>query len=173
MRRMLLLIEIALLIFSLGTLARTGWNAHRSRLQPVVATTKGAKEKEWPLSKKLVARSLQSHSFRTDKLRRNTNDEVVWRWLKESIADYPQNWVKLHISDNETYGVVVHPQKALESEMLEHYNRELSGKGLPLLKARQRYLPISVYHGDLICPTWSGLIDVEEARLVYFLGVSG
>jgi hypothetical protein len=173
MRRVLWLLAITLLVFSLGAIAGARWKARRTQSRTLVATSKAPEEKEWPLYNELVARSLQSHSFRTDKLRRNSNDEVVWRWLKESIADYPQNWVELHISDNETYGVVIYSQKVLQSEMFEHYNRELSGKGLPLLKAGQRYLPIDVYHEDVICPSWSGLVDVEEARLVYFLGVSG
>lgn len=172
MRRLLFQIAIALLIFSLGAVAGAFWKARRTDSQNLVAIARKVEEKEWPLTKEVVARSLQSHSFTTDKLRRNSNEEVVWRWLKESIAKYPQNWVKLNISDNDSYGIVIYPQEILESTTLEDYNQELSGKGLPLLDEGKRYLPIHVYHGDIICPNWSGLIDIEEAKLVYFVGMS-
>lgn len=171
MHRLLFQIGIALLIFSLGAIAGAFCKARRTHSQNPVAS--GVEEKEWPLTKEVVARSLQSHSFRTHKLQRNSNEEVVWRWLKESIAKYPQNWVKLNISDNDSYGIVIYPQKVLESTTLEYYNGELTAKGLPLLDGGKRYLPINVYHGDIICPSWSGLIDLEEAKLVYFVGMSG
>ena len=29
------------------------------------------------------------------------------------------------------------------------------------------------YRGDLVCPNWFGIIDVEEATLVFFAGGSG
>jgi hypothetical protein len=90
-----------------------------------------------------------------------------------SIGDYPQNWVKLNISDNESYGVVLYPAKVLESAELLYYNEELSEKGLAPLTEDKRYLPINVYQGNIACPSWSGLIDVEEAKLVYFAGSSG
>jgi hypothetical protein len=101
-------------------------------------------------------------------LRRNSNDEVVWRWLKESIASYPQNWVRLTIADNESYGVVLYPEKRVDSTTILSYNRELGAKRLPPLREDKRYLPIAVYQGNIICPSWSGLIDIEEAKLVYF-----
>ena len=85
---------------------------------------------------------------------------------------YPQNWVKLDISDNESYGVVLYPPEVLEPSQLDYYNKELNNKGLPSLKAGKRYLPINVYRGDIICPSWFGLIDAEEAKLVFFEGQS-
>ena len=103
---------------------------------------------------------------------RNSDDEIVWRWLRESIAGYPQNWVKLNVSNSESYGVVLYPLKELESTELNYCNKELNEKGLPSLVKGKRYLPISVYQGNIICPSWSGFIDVEEAELVYFIGVS-
>jgi hypothetical protein len=96
----------------------------------------------------------------------------VWRWLKASIATFPQNWVKLNISDSESYGVVLEPLSVLDEAQLDFYNRELEQKGLPPLEKGKRYQPITVYQGTIICPSWSGLIDVEEARLVYFAGSS-
>jgi hypothetical protein len=92
--------------------------------------------------------------------------------LKESIGAYPQNWVRLEIKENESYGVVLYPITSIEPSMLVSYNRELKAKGLPLLQENKRYLPIDLYRGDIICPSWEGLIDIEEARLVYFIGMS-
>lgn len=176
-KRLVPYIGIASLAFVIGTIAAALWKPHHSRSQnspsqvpPPIAQSI---EQEWPLSKQLVSRSLQSHGFRTDKLRRNSNDEIVWRWLKESIGGYPQNWVKLNISDGETYGVVLYPLKVLESTELNYYNQELNEKGLPSLAKGKHYLPINVYQGNLACPSWSGFIDVEEAKLVYFEGSSG
>lgn len=126
-----------------------------------------------PLTRQLVSRSLQTRSFRTDKLRTNSNDEIVWRWLKESIANFPQNWVKLKISDGEVYSVIFDPLAVPDPRTLEYYNRELEKKGLPPLEKGKRYQQITVYHDTTVCPNWSGLIDVEEAKLVFFAGSSG
>src|SRR5437016_3330904 len=101
MKRFVPYIGIALLAFVVGTIATTLWKSHHSRSQTFAVIAQGV-EQEWPLTKQIVSRALQSHSFRTDKLRTNSNDEIVWRWLKESIAEYPQNWVKLTISDSES-----------------------------------------------------------------------
>src|SRR5258705_13416264 len=170
MKRFVLYVGIALFAFAFGVIAASLWKSHANR-SPVVAAQKV--EEEWPLTKQIVSRSLQSHSFRTDKLRRNSNDEIVWRWLQESIATYPQNWVKLNISDAENYGVVLYPLKALEATELGYANKELNQKGLASLEKNKRYLPIQIYQGNIICPSWSGFIDVEEAKLVYFTGSSG
>ncbi len=170
MKRFVLYVGIALFAFAFGVIAASLWKSHANR-SPVVAAQK--LEEEWPLTKEIVSRSLQSHSFKTDKLRRNSNDEIVWRWLKESIATFPQNWVKLNISDRESYGVVLYPLRVLEVTELGYYNKELNQKGLPVLDKRKLYLPINVSQGNIICPSWSGIIDIEEAKLVYFEGHSG
>jgi hypothetical protein len=96
----------------------------------------------------------------------------VWRWLKESIAKYPQNWVKLDISDGHSYGVVLYPPKVLEPGELAHCNAELAGKRMPLLTAGKRYIPLQVNVDNIICPDWHGFIDADEARLVFFEGSS-
>ena len=44
---------------------------------------------------------------------------------------------------------------------------------MPLLSEGKRYLPIQIYQGDIICPDWTGLIDPEEVKLVYFAGHAG
>jgi hypothetical protein len=172
MKRFVLYIGTALMSFVVGALAATLWNSHSSRSQRPPAVMAQPVEEEHPLTKQIVSRSLQTRSFRTDKLRKNSNDEIVWRWLKEAIAQYPQNWVKLNISASESYGVVLYPLKELEPMELNHINRELNEKGLPPLAKGKRYLPIDVYQGNIICPSWSGFIDVEEAKLVYFVGES-
>ena len=174
-KRFLPRIAVALIAFVLAIFATSLWRSHVSRSRYIRSQVNAVipqNEQPWPLKKEIVSRSLQSHSFRTNKLKRNSNDEIVWRWLKEAIAAYPQNWVKLNISDSESYGVVLEPPKVLDSTELKFYNRELKEKGLPTLTKDKRYLPINVYHGAVVCPSWSGFIDVEEAKLVYFEGTS-
>ena len=180
MKRLVLYIGTALLSFVVGAAAATVWHSRHSRLQtppPALIPEPVEKEQpvveEWPLTKLIVSRSLQTHSFGTDKLLKNSDDEIVWRWLKGEIARYPQNWVKLNVSDKECCGVVLYPMKVLEPGELIHINRELDQKGWPPLARNKRYLPINVYRDTVICPSWSGYIDVEEAKLVYFLGESG
>lgn len=172
MRRLFLQVTFALLLFAIGFSVGAFWQARRSHPETFPPVRQQALEEEWPLTQAIVSRSLQTHSFSTDELRGNSNAEIVWRWLKESLATYPQHRLRLDISDEERYGVILHPQMTLDSAALTSYNKELSKKGMPLLREGKRYLPIEVYRGDLICPNWSGLVDVEEARLVYFAGGS-
>ena len=174
-KRFLPRIVVALITFVLAIFTTALWRSHVSRPRDTSAQQNAVISQDvepWPLKKEIVSRSLQSHSFRTNKLKRNSNDEIVWRWLKEAIAAYPQNWVKLNISDSESYGVVLDPPKVLDSTELNFYNRELKEKGLPTLTKDKRYLPIDVYRGTFVCPSWFGFIDVEEAKLVYFVGMS-
>jgi hypothetical protein len=180
MKRLVLYIATAVLSFVVGGVAATLWNSRHSRLQtpppPVVAEPVKAEQpvvEEWPLTKVIVSRALQTHSFGTSKLLKNSDDEIAWRWLKGEIARYPQNWVKLDVSDKECCGVVLYPMRVLDPGELIHINRENNQKGLPPLAKDKRYLPINVYRDTVICPSWSGYIDVEEAKLVYFLGESG
>ena len=149
------------------------WQSKRSRPQSISDVAQREDKKEWPLTKEIVSRSLQTQAFRTEKLRRKSDHEIVWRWLRESIAAYPRNWIKLTVSDQQTYEIVLYRLKTMDLEGLSYYNRELSEKGMPLLREGKRYLPITVYQGNIECPNWSGLVDVEEARLVYFAGASG
>ncbi len=93
--------------------------------------------------------------------------------MKKSVAEYPQNWVRLDISEKEIYGVVIYPPKILDSRTLAYYNKELNGKGMPSLLKGKYYLPVQLNQGNIICPNWNGLIDPEEAKLVYFYGHSG
>jgi hypothetical protein len=174
-----LYIGVAILAFTVGIATTRVRKANSTQrvvtLERVTTQSVTANEvvMELPLTEELVSRSLQTHSFRTDRLRRNSDDEIVWRWLKESISKFPQNWVKLSIEDNERYVVTLHPIRNLETTELFHYNEGLKKKGLPLLDKERRYLPIEVYMGGIVCPSWSGIIDVKEARLMFFEGISG
>jgi hypothetical protein len=90
--------------------------------------------------------------------------------LKDAITAYPQAYIKLEPSNEETYGVVLYPTTVLRSPNLDHYNAQLKKNGLPNLNANKRYMPINVYLNNIICPSWMGLIDVDEAELVFFEG---
>lgn len=171
MKRWPIQIVVALLIFASGAIGGALWKSRRT--QPTQAPpTQGVDDLERPLTKANVSESLQSHGFRTDRLRKNSNDDVVWRWLKDSIAKYPQNWVKLHINDTDSYGVVLYPPKTLEPMELARFNRQLTETGLPPISASKRYIPIQINAGNIICPDWYGLVDPDEARLVFFEGRS-
>jgi hypothetical protein len=173
MRRFLFEILFALLFFAIGVGSGVRWQAHRNPLQTPPSDEQELDQEQLPLTKEIVSRSLQTHIFRTDKLRRNSDPEIVWRWLKETLTTYRQNWVKLNISDDESYGVALYPQKTLDAATLAIYNRELSELGMPLLHEDKRYLPIQINQSNMLCPNWQGLVDFEEARLVYFVGLSG
>ena len=176
MRRIIFQTLIAIAVFAGGLSLGAVWHARRVRITPPTPSSPVAQrpnDKPWPLTQQVVARSLQSHSFRTDKLRLNSNDDVVWRWLKESVANYPQNWVKLNISEQHTYGVVLYPPKTLERTELTYCNKELTAKGLSPLTAGKVYIPVQVNIDDIACPDWHGFIDADQAKLVYFEGISG
>jgi len=81
--------------------------------------------------------------------------------------------VKLDISNDETYGIIIYPQEVLEPLYFRSLNRELEKKGLPPLRDDKRYRRINIHQSNVICPNWYGVIDVEEAKLVYFEGQSG
>ena len=176
MRRLVVQIVIVIAVFAGGLALGAVWHARRSRVATPPAPSpvaQRADEKPWPLTKQTVARSLQSHSFRTDKLLMNSHDDVVWRWLKDSIAKYPQNWVKLDLTGEHSYGVVLYPSKVLDPNEITHCNKELSSKGLPLMQPGKRYIPVQVNIDNLMCPDWHGFIDADEAQLIYFEGISG
>jgi len=173
--RRLLQLVLAAAIFACGIGLGAVWRARRVRTSPPPSPSPAAQrsdETPWPLNKTIVARSLQTQGFRTDKLRTNSDHDVVWRWLKESIGNYPQNWVKLNISDQDIYDVVLYPPKVLESGELAHCNHELAARGLPPLAAGKRYIPVQVNIDNIICPDWYGFIDADEAQLIYFEGRS-
>jgi hypothetical protein len=173
MRRLLIQIFVAISVFAGGIAVGAVWHARRNRAPaPLPPIVQRPDEKPWPLTNLIVSRSLQSHSFRTDKLQLNSNDDVAWRWLKESISKYPQNWVKLNITDTKTYGVVLYPPRVFESTELAHLNEELSRKGLPLVQAGKRYIQVQINVGNIICPDWHGYINADQVQLVYFEGVS-
>jgi hypothetical protein len=81
--------------------------------------------------------------------------------------------VKLDISEQHTYGVVLYPPKVLEATELTHCNHELTAKGLSPLTAGKIYIPVQVNIDNIICPDWHGFIDADQAKLVYFEGLSG
>jgi len=159
-----------LLAFIIGVAVAFSLNKIKSRAVksvPDLATQQPSEP--IPLTKEIVSRSLQTHSFST-KRHLDIEDQIVWQWLKDAIATCPQEYLKLELSNKDTYGVVLYPTTVLEPLSLKYYNEHMKQKGLPKLDANKRYMPIQVYVNNIICPSWSGLIDVDEAKLVLFQG---
>lgn len=177
MRRLTIHFAIALLTFTMGILSGAFWYAKRNQsVKPQAEIAQAApksEDQEWPLTTELVARALQTRVISTKRLRRNGDDEIVWRWLKQSIADYPQNFVKLNISETEHYSVVIYRASILSANQLAHINIQLKEQGRPLLEAGKKYAELQVNQGNIACPDWYGLIDLDEAKLKYFEGRSG
>lgn len=176
-RRFAFRFAVALFTFTLGVLSGALWYARRSHAddrpqkEPEAAREQrvdNRQEAEWPLTAPLVSRALQTRVITTKRLRRNGDDEVVWRWLKQSIAEYPQDWLPLKIEESESYFIVVYKADVLDAVPLKHYNKKLKALDLPILKAGKRYARLQINEGDVDCPNWTGLIDLEEAKLVYF-----
>ncbi len=181
MRRFAFPLAIALLTFTVGVLfgafgyARRGHINNHPREQPEVTqkqSVTGREGEEWPLTAPLVSRALQTRIITTKQLRRNSDDEIVWRWLKQSIVEYPQDWPSLKIAESDHYFVVIYRADVLDTVSLRYHNKKLKARNLPLLKAEKRYAKLQVNVGDIDCPNWTGLVDLEEARLVYFEGHS-
>jgi hypothetical protein len=176
MRRLTIHFAIALLTFTIGVLSGAFWYAKRNQSvkqqAEVAQAAPKSEDQEWPLSPELVARALQTRVISTKRLRRNGDDEIVWRWLKQSIADYPQNFVKLNISEAEHYSVVLYRPTILSANQLAQINIQLKEQGRPLLEAGKKYAELQVNQGNIACPDWYGLIDLDEAKLKYFQGRS-
>jgi hypothetical protein len=176
MRRLTIHFAIALLTFTIGVLSGVIWYAKRNQsVKPQAEVAQAAsksEDQEWPLTTELVARALQTRVISTKRLRRNSNDEIVWRWLKQSIADYPQNFVKLNISETEHYSVVIYRARILSEYELTRINPRLKEQGRPLLEVGKKYAELQI-QGNIACPDWYGLIDLDEAKLLYFEGRSG
>ncbi len=181
MRRFAFRLAVALLTFTLGVVSGAFGYARRSHVnsrpqkEPEATREQRAnnqQETEWPLTAPLVSRALQTRVITTKRLRRNTDDEIVWRWLKQSIAEYPQAWPSLEIVESDHYFVVIYRADVLDTVSLRYHNKKLKARNLPLLKAEKRYAKLQVNVGGIDCPNWTGLVDLEEARLVYFEGHS-
>jgi short subunit dehydrogenase-like uncharacterized protein len=156
------------------------WHARRSapgqqlaKSQTEMRPAPEFQEKEWTLTANLVSIALQRRTISTKHLRRNSDDEIVWRWLKKSITEYPQNWVKLNISESGHYFVEIYSPAALDQSKLAYINSNLKERGLPLLEAGKRYAELQVSQAGIICPEWYGVIDLDAPRLMYFEGRSG
>src|ERR1044072_65499 len=134
MRHRFLQIAATLLIFALGILCGTLWHSRQNQSNQQPSTTVDSQqsqlaniqeEDEWTLTPEIVSRALQTKIIRTTSLRRNSDDEVVWRWLKQSVTDYHRDWLKLNISETEQYGVVIYPASILSSNELSYCNQQL------------------------------------------------
>lgn len=181
MRRFAFRLAVALFTFTLGVVAgafgyaRRGQGNSPPQKKPESTREQRAdnrQEAEWPLSAPLVSRALQTRVITTTRLRRNGHDEFVWRWLKQSITEYPQGWPPLKITESDHYIIVIYKADVLDADSLKRYNKKLKALGLPLLKAGKRYAGLQVNVEGIECPDWAGLVDLEEARLVYFEGRS-
>lgn len=177
MRRLTIHFSIALFTFTIGVVSGAFWYAKRNQpVKPQAEIPQAAQkseEEEWPLTTELVSRALQTRIISTKRLRRNSDDEVVWRWLKQSITEYPQNFVKLNISESEHYSVVLYKPLVLGGNQLARINAQLKEQGRPLLESGKKYSEVQVHQGNMLCPDWYGLIDLDAAKLMYFEGRSG
>jgi hypothetical protein len=170
MKRIVTHLSIALLTFIIGIISGVAWHTHRGRADDRTASR--ADEQEWPLKPEMVLRALRTRTIATKRLRRNSNEEVIWRWLKQSIAEYPQGSLKLDISENEEYFVAIYGPTTLDENQLAHINDQLKKRGRPPLPPGKNYAEVDITRGDILCPSWQGWIDLDEARLVYFEGMS-
>lgn len=181
MRRLIVHLAIALLTFTTGIMSGAFWYARRSQSNnlflnqqsEIAQSAQNTEEPEWPLTSELVSRALQTRVISTKRLRRNGDDEIVWRWLKQAIANYPQNFVKLNISETEHYSIVIYKSIIIDNTQLARINDQLKKQGLPLLQTGKRYARLQVNQSNILCPDWYGLIDLEAAELMYFEGMSG
>jgi len=176
MRNWLLRAGMALITFSLGVGVGAVWL--RQQPKPVRAESpSGAKEElEWQLTPNLVSRSLSTRSIPTRNLKRNSPDDVVWRWLKQSISEYQsapgydERSAILPLADEHKYSVEL---SVLTDDDLKNWNEYLRRENLPPLSPGRRYARLSVFLDDWICPNWGGVIDLDEPRLVHFHGSGG
>lgn len=177
MRRLTIYFAIALLTFTMGVMSGAFWYAKLNqpveRQVEITQTAPNLAEQEWAPTTELVSRALQTRIISTKRLRRNGDDEIVWRWLKKSVAEYPQNFVNLNISETEHYSVVINRPVILDQNQLAYINNQLKEQRRLPLEAGKRYAELQVNQGNIACPDWYGLIDLEAAKLMYFEGRSG
>ena len=69
--------------------------------------------------------------------------------------------------------MVIYRPITIDKNQLEIINGQLRSQGRPLLESGKKYAELQVNQGNIVCPDWYGLIDLEAARLMYFEGRSG
>jgi hypothetical protein len=181
MRTILTRIVAAFITFALGIAAGVAWlRLHRHDSQPARINRsqpdKAQEESELPLTSILVARSLQTRAVQTKDLKRNSSDEIIWRWLRQEITryqstpDYKRVSLVLPLKDEHEYELTLHQ---VNEEEFKSANQFLLREGLPPLKPERRYARVGIHLDNLICPDWGGYIDLEEPKLVFFRGTGG
>jgi hypothetical protein len=177
MRNLLPKIAAALITFALGAASGAVWlrfhePAKVDSSQPAMLQ----EQPEFTLTSILVARSLQTRVIPTKNLKRNSSNEIIWRWLKQEIAryqsipGYENQSLVLPLSDTHEYRVTLYQ---MNEEEFKAANQVLLREGLPLLKADHQYARLGIHIDDIICPNWGGYVDLEEPRLVFFRGSGG
>jgi hypothetical protein len=174
---------VALITFGIGATAGVIWHAQRNHVvnhsSNQVAMRPDSQQQDeppWPLTQQLVSRALQTRQLSTKRLIRNSDDEVVWRWLRQAIteyqatAGYEQDSLVLPLSDAHYYFVVIYP---LSVDELRFFNLDLRKAGRPLLQANHRYARIQVNYDNIACPEWIGIIDLEAPKLMFLRGSGG
>lgn len=182
MRRLITHLIVALVTFGVGLTAGVVWYAKRSHLntQPPMRTVTAPlnhrqEEPDLPLVPEAVARALQTRQILTKHLAQNSDDDMAWRWLKQAISEYQstssykQHSLMLPLSDAHDYIVVIHTSP-LSQEEVEYFNEELQKEGRPALRVNRRYSQVQVNYDQIACPVWSGVVDLEALKLVFFRG---
>ena len=120
----------------------------------------------------LVAALRNTEPIFTDQFKKDSNDDKTWRWLKEEIAryqnspEYVQRSLSLPLDDNYRY------QISFEEITGDNFKPELQywrSQGVQL-RPDHRYAWFWVSVDNVVCPSWSGVIDMTDPGLIFFDG---
>jgi hypothetical protein len=163
---------IIVLLIGIGIGLAFSINLHPRQSQ-ASSQTEQASESEIIPGPSLVKASLRTRSISTKRLRKNSHDEFTWRWIKDSIEQYPQDLFALTFSESQSYSVTMYRLGSDDTDELRYINEELAKREKPQLKANGMYARIELRVADIVCPDWYGVIDLEEPKLLFFVGRSG
>jgi hypothetical protein len=123
----------------------------------------------------LIAAARHGQSITTAGLKPNSNDYETRGWLKDEItryqssAEYLRESIPLPLEDGHKYEVSF---QEITGDNLKEELVFLQKSGVPLSPAHQ-YVWVWVTVDNIVCPSWSGVIDVSEPGLIFFEGSGG
>lgn len=163
---------IVVLLVGVGIGLAVSINLH-SRQSQTSSQAEQVSENEIIPGPPLLKTSLRTRSITAKHLRKNSYDEFTWRWIKDSIEQYPQVLFPLSFSESQSYSVTMYRLGSDDADELRYINEELGKRGKPLLKANGMYTRIELRVADIDCPDWYGVVDLDEPKLLFFVGRSG